>query len=165
MTDPEPISNQKETMVNVHYVLVYRAVIWDITPCSPLKINLCFGETYRLRRQCRRISQTRYLHEAGNKLAPCIMLVSCLAYSSTLKMEATCSSEMSGDVQWTTWRHVPEDSRCLHNHRCDNLKSCIVLLQWHTIVINLKTQNRVYVLCVYNDLKEVCRGLQSSAWG
>jgi hypothetical protein len=30
---------------------------------------------------------------------PCFMLVSCLAYSSTLNMEVTCSSETSVDFQ------------------------------------------------------------------
>jgi hypothetical protein len=37
------------------------------------------------------------------------MLVSCLAYFSNLKMEATCSSETSVDFQRTTRRYVPED--------------------------------------------------------
>jgi hypothetical protein len=39
------------------------------------------------------------------------VLVSRLAYSSTLKMEATCSSESSGDFQRTTRRYVLEDSK------------------------------------------------------
>jgi hypothetical protein len=43
-------------------------------------------------------------------LPPAFTLVSCLAYSSTLKMEAICSFEMSVDFQWTTWRYIPEDS-------------------------------------------------------
>jgi hypothetical protein len=38
-----------------------------------------------------------------------------LNYSSTLKMEAICSSEMSGATQWTTRRHIPEDDT-LHYH-------------------------------------------------
>jgi hypothetical protein len=42
--------------------------------------------------------------------------------SSTLKMEAICSSETSVETQRTTQRHIPEDDT-LHNHRCDNLKS------------------------------------------
>jgi hypothetical protein len=49
-------------------------------------------------------------------------LVSCLACSSTLKMEVTCFSEMSVDFQRTTRRYIPED-RILYNHRCENLKS------------------------------------------
>jgi hypothetical protein len=47
-------------------------------------------------------------------------LVSCSAYSSTLKMEAMCSSETSVDFQRTTRRYIPEDST-LHNNRCENL--------------------------------------------
>jgi hypothetical protein len=57
-----------------------------------------------------------------NSLSICFILVSFLAYSSTLKMEATCSSEMCVDYQQTTRRYVQED-RILHNHRCENVKS------------------------------------------
>jgi hypothetical protein len=42
------------------------------------------------------------------------MLVSFLAYSSTLKMEATCASKTSADFQPTTPRYVLEDGT-LHN--------------------------------------------------
>jgi hypothetical protein len=42
--------------------------------------------------------------------------------SSTLKMEAICSSEMSVETRRTTRRHIPEGDT-LHNHRCENLKS------------------------------------------
>jgi hypothetical protein len=48
--------------------------------------------------------------------------VSCLTYSSTLKMEATCSSETSVDFQRTTRPYIP-DNRTHHNHRCENLRS------------------------------------------
>jgi hypothetical protein len=41
-------------------------------------------------------------------LAACL-LVSCLAYSSILKIEATCSSETLITIQRTTRRYVPED--------------------------------------------------------
>jgi hypothetical protein len=50
------------------------------------------------------------------------MLVSCLAYSLILKMEATCSSETSVDFQWTTQYYIPQD-KTLHNHHYENLKS------------------------------------------
>jgi hypothetical protein len=43
-------------------------------------------------------------------LPPAFTLVYCLAYCSTLKMEAICSSETSGDFQRTTRRYIPEDS-------------------------------------------------------
>jgi hypothetical protein len=42
------------------------------------------------------------------------MLVSCLVYFSTLKMEATCFSGKSVHFQWTTRRYIPED-KTLHN--------------------------------------------------
>jgi hypothetical protein len=42
-----------------------------------------------------------------------------------LKMEAIFSSEMSVDFQRTTRRYIPEYST-LHNHRRENLKSCIM---------------------------------------
>jgi hypothetical protein len=48
-------------------------------------------------------------------LAACFMLVSCFAQSSTLKMEATRSSETSAEFQRTARCYIPED-RTLHNH-------------------------------------------------
>jgi hypothetical protein len=51
----------------------------------------------------------------------CLLQVSCLTHSSTLKMEATCSSYTEVDFQRTTRRYTPED-RTLHDHRCENLK-------------------------------------------
>jgi hypothetical protein len=53
------------------------------------------------------------------------MLVSRLAHSSTLKMEAICSVETTVDFQQTTRRYIPED-RTLRNHRCNNPKSYII---------------------------------------
>jgi hypothetical protein len=44
-----------------------------------------------------------------------------MAYSLTLKMEATCSSKTSVDFQWTILHYIPED-RTLDNHSCENLK-------------------------------------------
>jgi hypothetical protein len=38
-------------------------------------------------------------------------------------MAVICSSETSVDTQRTTWRYIPEDGT-LHNHCCENLKSC-----------------------------------------
>jgi hypothetical protein len=56
------------------------------------------------------------------QLAACFMPVSCMAYASTLKMGATCSSETLVDFHWTTQCYIPEDMT-LHNHCCENLKS------------------------------------------
>jgi hypothetical protein len=54
---------------------------------------------------------------------PALTMLPCSAL--TLKMEAICSSETSGDFQRTTRPYIPEDS-ALHNHRCENLRSCVV---------------------------------------
>jgi hypothetical protein len=53
---------------------------------------------------------------------PAFTLVSCLAYFSTLKMEAKWFSETSVGFQWTTQPYIPEDGT-FHNHHCENLKS------------------------------------------
>jgi hypothetical protein len=61
--------------------------LWDVMTCSPLQINRCFGGTYHLHIQDRRISEAVH--------AICFMLVSCVAYSLTLKMEAIYFPETS----------------------------------------------------------------------
>jgi hypothetical protein len=43
------------------------SIFWDISPCSPLRVNGPFGETYRLHLQRRTISQGRNQREAGGK--------------------------------------------------------------------------------------------------
>jgi hypothetical protein len=52
------------------------------------------------------ILMTRYMYFL---FAAYIMLDSCLAYSSNLKMEVTFSSETSVDFQLTKLRYNPED--------------------------------------------------------
>jgi hypothetical protein len=44
--------------------------------------------------------------------------VSCLVYSSTLKMETVTSSEISVDMYQTTWNHIAEESH-LHSYGCE----------------------------------------------
>lgn len=85
-------TNSKLKSVYVGYealttVVVKSSILWNITPCNTLKINLCFGET------CRFHLQSRNQREARRSL---LTLVSCLIYSTTLKMKA-CSSETSLD--------------------------------------------------------------------
>jgi hypothetical protein len=89
------------------------SVFWDITLCSPLKVNRRFGGTYRLHLQGRGISRARNQRESRRK-------------AETLKMEVTCSSETSVDFQRTTQRYIAE-YRTLHNHSSENLTSCICL--------------------------------------
>jgi hypothetical protein len=38
-------------------------------------------------------------------------------------MKATCSSETADEFQRTTRRYISDD-RTVHNHRCENVKSC-----------------------------------------
>jgi hypothetical protein len=93
---------------------------WDITLCSPLKVNLCFGGTCYLHFQDWRMSQ-----------APAFMLVSCLAYYSTLKLEAICSSRTSVDFQWPTQRYIPEDNT-LHFW----ISLFLVFFQYEPVLVN-----------------------------
>jgi hypothetical protein len=57
-------------------------------------------------------NQARNHHEAGGKQSHschCLhMLVSCLAYSSTLKLKATCFSETSVGFQQTIRHYIPQ---------------------------------------------------------
>jgi hypothetical protein len=54
------------------------SIFWVTAPCSPLKVEQGFGETYRLYLQGRRINPTRNQHKGGRKER---FLVSCLDYS------------------------------------------------------------------------------------
>jgi hypothetical protein len=98
-------------------------IFWDITPCSPSNVNRLSGGAYRLHFQGWRISRARNQRESKWQAE---FFASCSAYSSTLKMEAICSTETSIDIRRTTRRYIPEDST-LHNHRCENLKSWLCL--------------------------------------
>jgi hypothetical protein len=66
----------------------------------------------------------------------CFMLVCCLAYSLTLKIEATCSTKTSVDFQRATLHYNLLD-RTLHNHCCESLKSYILS---HINIIELLTR-------------------------
>jgi hypothetical protein len=49
------------------------------------------------------------------------LLVSCLAYSSSLKMKVICSSKTLVDFQWITRRYIAEN-RILHSHLYGNVR-------------------------------------------
>jgi hypothetical protein len=55
-------------------------------------------------------------------LATFFILVSCLAYSTTLKMDASRSSTSLVDFQQTAWCYIPE-GRTIHNHCCKTSNS------------------------------------------
>jgi hypothetical protein len=75
------------------------SIVWDITPCSPLK----------------------------EEFSICFMLVSLLAYSSTRNMEATCFTEMSVDFQMTVNIIIIIETD-FHEVRIDLLQSCALWL-------------------------------------
>jgi hypothetical protein len=75
-----------------YYLLEYNAV-------QPVESQLMFRRNTSSP-SSGRISQARNL-----RLPPAFRLLSCSAYSSTLKMEAICSSETSVDIQRTTRRY------------------------------------------------------------
>jgi hypothetical protein len=86
---------EKSREVRIRFEVLTAAVMkssifWDIMPCSPLEVNGRSGGSRR-------------------SVATYFTLVSCLAYSSTLRMEATCSCETSVDFKRTTRRYITED--------------------------------------------------------
>jgi hypothetical protein len=99
-----PILEQTVEFEALTAVVMKSTNFGDITACGPLKVNRRFGITYLL--LC---------------LPPAFTLVSCTAYSSTLKIEAICSSETSVHVQRATRRYIPGEST-LPETNCLNTK-------------------------------------------
>jgi hypothetical protein len=84
-------------------VTMKNAVFWDVAPCRSC-VTRCFGGTYRLHLQGRKI------HERGtnvSSLQPSAHAGSTLADFSTIKVEAIRSSETSVHTR-STRRHFPE---------------------------------------------------------
>jgi hypothetical protein len=75
------------------------SVFWYIVKRSPLKVR-----------------------KFGSFVSVCFMLIPCLAYTSTPKMEVSCSSKTSTDFQRITRSFIPET---LHHNLCDSLKSYV----------------------------------------
>jgi hypothetical protein len=107
-------------------------IFWDITPCSPLNVNRCFGGTYDLHLQGLTISPARYQRESRQQAEP------------TLKMETIYSSKTSVDFQWTIQRYIPIGSN-LHTHHYENLKSYMM-----TIMLD---HSRGHSNCIYKKVK------------
>jgi hypothetical protein len=93
--------------IYIHTSIKLKSYIFlDITPCSPVKVIRRFGGAY------------------GLHLADFLpdVLVSILAYPSTLKMETMRSSETLVDFHRTTRRYFREDAT-LHTSVCENFRS------------------------------------------
>jgi hypothetical protein len=72
------------------------SISWDITPYSPLNVNLCFGGTYVLHLQGRKIRRPRNQHKAGGK-------------QRNLLSESSGSSETSVEFQLAIYRYILKD--------------------------------------------------------
>jgi hypothetical protein len=123
-------------------VIMKSSVFWDIMPCTLLKVNWHFGGTCCLHLQGQRISQASNQQERGSKeqvalLAACFMLVTCLVYSLTLKMEATCSSKMSAEVQWNTQHYITEE-RTLQKFICFGIIITTVIKSAYILQSNIR---------------------------
>jgi hypothetical protein len=90
-----------------HRLLMKSMVFWVVRLCSSEK-----SQHFR-RKQClhlegRRVSHARNQQEAHGKPSSAWLMLH-LAYSSTMKMEAVCSSETL-DCFWIRWHYNQEDS-------------------------------------------------------
>jgi hypothetical protein len=96
------------------YLRHYHQVVKKKNGCTE------FGKTWSAYRKCilnlsgkfdleLRLATNELRHRMKGRARP--TLVSCSAYSLTLKMEAICYSETSVDFQRTTRRYIPEDSK------------------------------------------------------
>jgi hypothetical protein len=95
-------------------VIIKSSLFWYIPLRSQLKVNWTLGGICRLYHQSRRIWEARNQNERSYQAEQLIFkMVSCLAYSSALKMDATCSSETSVYFQRTTRRYIPGDTNLL----------------------------------------------------
>jgi hypothetical protein len=79
--------------------------------------------------------------KSANYLLPASLWFLCLAYSSTLKMEATCYSKTLVGFQLAARYYIPED-RSFHNHSCDNLKSCKLMRLTNLLSCGMSTKVR-----------------------
>jgi hypothetical protein len=86
-------------------VVMKSIIFWDVTPCSLLSCNRRIGGTYRLHLQGRRNNFSK--NQQASRWQACFLVLAEII-SSTLEMEAICSSETSVESQQTTRRHIPE---------------------------------------------------------
>jgi hypothetical protein len=64
--------NNKSTAIRITESINF----WDITPCSPLSVNRCFGGTYRLHLEGQEISSARTSKQVGGEQNDCHLLAS-----------------------------------------------------------------------------------------
>jgi hypothetical protein len=76
------------------------------------------------------------------------------------------ANETSVDCQRATWSYTPEDGT-LHNHRCENIKSYLILSpteipSWTPILKNMEQQNKPEEIRLINVSLAVTAGLFSA---
>jgi hypothetical protein len=86
----------------------------------------------------------RNLPSRVGHLATTFMVISYLAYISTLRIELIYSSDTSAEFLWAALRYIPEDI-ALHSHHCENLNPNFVKnvgtwgLEWEPCSPSLQT--------------------------
>jgi hypothetical protein len=104
-------------------LLIQSSISWDITACSPLKVNQSFGWTCRFLFQGWGIKQVIHQFEAGSTQSP--PFVFGLVFDPEYGRDMF--SEMSVEFRLISYRYILED-RTLNTHRHENLTSYI----WHS---------------------------------
>jgi hypothetical protein len=108
-------------------VLLKKCVFCYVTSCGLPEFNRYFGKNVPtpssgLMRKPRKLrAENRALHAAK------FLLITCLTYCLTLKMEAVWSSETSVILYWNTRRHISGDGT-LHSHHREDLKFNAIFL-------------------------------------
>jgi hypothetical protein len=77
------------------------SVLWDIMPCIPLFRSNISPTSSGSKNKLSKKPEWKQVESKA-------LFISCSAYYSALKIEATCSSEISADIPLTT-RYIPED--------------------------------------------------------
>lgn len=128
------------------------SVFWDVSPYSPLKVNLWFSGTCCFHLQGQRIGQSKNHHEIGSKqsyLAVCFMLVSHLPFPNP---------KVGGDMFLQKMSWLSEDYMVLYQRRLDpshtlsfelHFEFCMDMTMMLLMVGNSKVQkgNRPMVPC------------------
>jgi hypothetical protein len=103
-------------------VIMKNSVFWNITPCSPLKVNRRFGGTCRLSIQCLKIIQARNRRKRRWK-ASTILLKHRLTFNG-----------LHGVISQKIW----------------NLKkACILWTENHTIIAVFSIPEFLFVVCLF----------------